>query len=270
MSRVLKNATNQIIQKYKSLNHKGVDLVKEKNKTADVIAHSDGVVVAMSTGHGTEKGATGLASYGNYVKLKHDNGMYTLYAHLKSVYVKKNARVKRGDVLGPMGQSGNAYGSHLHFEVRNTNDIRINPTPYLDNDLPNMKEKVDVIYQTYDLVKNKWLPNVKNNEKYAGNFGNPISGIYINLTSGSVKYRVHEFNKNWLPAVVDRDDYAGNLKKAIDGIQIISEQYKIAYRVHLIDLGWLPWIEKYNNANDGYAGIFGHKIDGIQIKILNE
>ena len=267
LSRVLKNANNQITQKYKAVSHKGIDLVKEKNKTADVIAHSDGVVVAISTGHTLNRGATGTASYGNYVKIKHDNGMYTLYAHLKSVYVKKNDRVKRGDVLGPMGQSGNSSGIHLHFEVRNNADIRINPTPYLDSDLPNLTEKVDVIYQTYDLTKKKWLPNVTNDTDYAGNFGNAISAMYINLTKGSVKYRVHEINNKWLPTVLNRDDYAGNIGTKIDGIQISSDEQEITYRVHLIDLGWLPWVEKFDDSNDGYAGIYGHIIDALQVKI---
>ncbi len=267
LSRVLKNATNQITQKYKAISHKGVDLVKEKNKTADVIAHSDGVVVAMSSGHTLNRGATGNDSYGNYVKIRHDNGMYTLYAHLKSVYVKKNARVKRGEVLGPMGQSGNATGIHLHFEVRNSDDVRINPTPYLDNDLPNLPKQVDVIYQTYDLNKKKWLPNVVNDSDYAGNLENPVSAVYINLSQGSVKYRVHELNNKWLPIVNDRDDYAGNIGKAIDGIQISSDEYKISYRVHLIDLGWLSWVDKFDDTNNGYAGIYGHIIDAIQIRI---
>lgn len=268
MSRVLQNATNQITQKYNTLSHKGVDLVKEKNKTAEVIAHSDGIVVSMSVGHQNDRKATGTSSYGNYVKLRHNNGMYTLYAHLKSVYVKKNALVKRGEVLGPMGQSGNASGNHLHFEVRNASDKRINPTPYLDSDLPNMNQEVNVIYQSYDNKTGKWLPNVTNDKDYAGNLGNPIGGVYINLTEGSIKYRVHELNNEWLPIVTDRDDYAGNLGKSIDGIQMSSDKHVISYRVHLMDYGWLPWVSKFDNTNEGYAGIYGHEIDAIQIKII--
>ncbi len=268
LSRILKNANNQITQKYNALSHKGIDLVKEKNKTAEVIAHSDGIVTAIHTGMGNVRGATGNASYGNYVKLKHDNGMYTLYAHLATVNVKKGDKIKRGDVLGQMGQSGNAYGIHLHFEVRNASDNRINPTPYLDSDLPNLKEKVDVIYQTYDSKKEKWLPNVSNDTDYAGNFDHPISGLYINLTNGSIKYRVHEMNNKWLPIVTDRDNYAGNLGKSIDGIQMMSDEYKIVYRVHLMKLGWLPWVEKFNDSNDGYAGVYGHEIDAVQIKVM--
>lgn len=268
MSRVLKNATNQIVQKYNITSHKGVDIVKYKNKTAEVIAHSDGLIVELVSGKTNSLGSTGKDSYGNYIKIKHDNGMYTLYAHLKSIYVKKNSRVKRGDVLGLMGKSGNATGNHLHFEVRNNFDVRVNPTRYLDNDLPNSTENVNVVYQVYDLTKKKWLPNVVNDTDYAGNFGNPLSAIYINLTNGTIKYRVHEINNKWLPTVINRDDYAGNINKMIDGLQISSDEYKIAYRVHLIHLGWLPWVDKWDDSNAGYAGIFGHEIDAVQIKVI--
>lgn len=268
LSRVLKNATNQIIQKYSIVKHRAVDLVKYKNKTADVIAHSDGEIVEAVNGKKNDQTSVGIDSYGNYVKIKHDNGMYTLYAHLKSVYVKKNTRVNRGDVLGPMGKSGNATGNHLHFEVRNTYDIRVNPTEYLDNDLPNSTESVNVIYQTYDLTKEKWLPNVINEKDYAGNFDNPVSAVYINLTQGTIKYRVHEFNKKWLPVVTNRDDYAGNICRKIDGIQISSDEYSISYRVHLLNLGWLPWVNKWDETSEGYAGIYGYAIDAIQIKII--
>ena len=44
-------------------------------------------------------------------------------------------RVSKGQIIGYMGDSGNAYGAHLHFEVRK-NGSRVNPTPYLDSDLP--------------------------------------------------------------------------------------------------------------------------------------
>ncbi len=266
MSRVLNNSVNQIIQKY-SLTHKGIDLVKEKNKQSEIIAHSDGLVVAISTGKRNDINASGTASYGNYVKIKHNNGMYTLYAHLDKVFVKKNDRVKRGYIIGTMGKSGKAYGVHLHFEVRNSNDVRINPTIYIDNDLPNLTEQIDVIYQVYDNKSNKWLRNVTNDTDYAGNIGNPIGGLYVNLTKGSIKYRVHEINNKWLPLVTNRDDYAGNLKKDIDGLQIMSEDVSIMYRVHLIGNVWLPWVDKFDDTSSGYAGIFGKKIDAIQLKV---
>ena len=267
LSRVLYNATNQITQKYNAISHKGIDLVKEKNKVSDVMAHSEGIVVACKTGQVRNTNTTGDATYGNYVKLKHNNGMYTLYAHLKNVNVKKGEKVKQGDLLGEMGETGKAYGAHLHFEVRNEKDVRINPTPYIDADLPNNKEKISVLYQTYDSVKKKWLPNVENDSDYAGNLGNVVSGLTINLTQGSVTYRVHELNNKWLPIVKDREDYAGNLGKTIDGVQMQSDSCTLEYRVHLKGATWLSWVEKFDDTNDGYAGILGKEIDAVQIRV---
>ena len=75
-------------------------------------------------------GSSGNASYGNCVKIRHDNGMYTLYAHLADVRVNINQYVSQGQDLGMMGNTGNSYGIHLHFEVFNTNNSRVNPENY--------------------------------------------------------------------------------------------------------------------------------------------
>lgn len=56
--------------------------------------------------------------YGNYVVIKHDNGTQTLYSHLSSVDVSAGTVVAQGDVLGAMGATGKATGTHLHFEIR--------------------------------------------------------------------------------------------------------------------------------------------------------
>ncbi len=58
--------------------------------------------------------------YGNYVKLDHGNGFTTTYGHLRypSVTVRLGERVRQGQVLGFMGNTGHSTGIHLHFEVR--------------------------------------------------------------------------------------------------------------------------------------------------------
>ncbi len=270
MSRVLQNAINQITQKYNSITHRGIDVVKYENKTANVIAHSDGIVVEAQKGKINDLNSKGITTYGNYVKILHDNGYYTLYAHLNNVYVSKNDFVKRGDIIGVMGNSGNAKNTHLHFELYDKENKRINPTKYLESDLPNIHEKIDIYYQVYDNKKQKWLPNVKNDENYAGNIGNSISALYMNLTVGNIKYRVHEKNNKWLPTVTNRDDYAGNIGKIIDGVQMSSEDVNLAYRVHLLNAGWTPWVYKWDDSNEGYAGIIGQNIDAVQVKILED
>lgn len=135
-SRVFKKKGNKITQKYKSGVHNGIDLVGTGSTLDYIVAHSDGTVVAVRKDcNATYK--TG-SSYGNYVKIKHNNGYRTLYAHLKygSVTVKVGDKVKKGQVIGYMGNTGHSFGAHLHFEVRNTNDVKIDPTPYINADLP--------------------------------------------------------------------------------------------------------------------------------------
>jgi hypothetical protein len=56
--------------------------------------------------------------YGNMIVIRHANKMYTLYAHLSGIEVQAGDEVKAGDLIGEVGQSGVATGSHLHFEVR--------------------------------------------------------------------------------------------------------------------------------------------------------
>ena len=141
MSRILNDGNDQITQKYKSLKHRGIDIVKYKSQTCKIKAHTSGVVVMIATGKKNDTSTSGTASYGNFVKLKHDDGYYTLYAHLKEVYVKKGQIVNEGEFVGYMGNTGRSFGAHLHFEVRNTKDVRIDPTKYLVANLPETKKK---------------------------------------------------------------------------------------------------------------------------------
>lgn len=69
-------------------------------------------------------------SYGNYVLIDHGGGMSTLYAHCTSLAVSVGQSVDKGQVVGYVGQTGNAYGYHLHFEVR-VNGERVNPMGYV-------------------------------------------------------------------------------------------------------------------------------------------
>lgn len=143
LSRVLKTGENQITQGYSAGSHDGVDLVKRTNELDTIIAHSAGSVVLVQTGYGNAPGSTGNASYGNLVKIRHENGYYTLYAHLESVSVKNGDSVSKGQAIGYMGNTGNSYGAHLHFEVRNASDSRIDPTPYIGADLPGLKTETE-------------------------------------------------------------------------------------------------------------------------------
>ncbi|MBE6144051.1 MAG: M23 family metallopeptidase [Firmicutes bacterium] len=156
--RILKGGYCEITQYYGGENnHLGIDIVG-KNYTIDtVLAHTSGTVVLIQTGQVNNQGSTGNASYGNFVKINHGNGYYTLYAHLNNVSVKIGDKVKIGQELGEMGNTGNSYGSHTHFEVFK-NNVRVNPLEYLDKDLFNsVTESV-----TRDENKNQLRVNVDN------------------------------------------------------------------------------------------------------------
>lgn len=98
--------------------HSGIDF---KGKTGDKIhATGDGVVVKASYDKG----------YGYNIVLSHGKEYSTMYAHLSKRLVKKGDRVKRGQVIGLVGNSGRSTGSHLHYEVRRYGKA-VNPKKYM-------------------------------------------------------------------------------------------------------------------------------------------
>lgn len=152
MGRVLKDRKEQVTYGYYPNSHRAVDLVGYPMSLDYITAHSDGVVTSVRNDYKTVD-KTGI-SYGNYVKLRHDNGYYTLYAHMSygSVTVKVGDKVKKGQVLGYMGATGHTNGAHLHFEVRNETDVTINPIPYVEADLPNNEKVEDETGKSYKPV----------------------------------------------------------------------------------------------------------------------
>ena len=95
--------------------HKGIDMAWNRHqggKNVPVYAADDGVVYSTKDNDKTGK------SWGNFVKIKHNDGTYTLYAHLRDgIKVKKGQKVKQGDQIGNMGNTGKSGANHLHYEV---------------------------------------------------------------------------------------------------------------------------------------------------------
>ena len=101
--------------------HWGLDLHPvpyEENKTTEIYSIVDGVV-HQST-QVLDKNNLSW-TYGNYVTIKGDNGLYYLYAHMSKRSVSVGDTVKKGQVIGNMGTTGYSTGHHLHFEVRINN-----------------------------------------------------------------------------------------------------------------------------------------------------
>ena len=89
-------------------NHNGIDLAAEEG--TPVYAIKDGAVYTVIEND---------PEFGNYIILSHDQGkMTSVYAHLSKVYVERYKYVKKGEVIGLVGQTGMATGPHLHFEIR--------------------------------------------------------------------------------------------------------------------------------------------------------
>ena len=108
--------------------HNGIDLVA-KNIAADHVTAFEGGTVRETLN--SVVGST--PSQGNYVKIEHAAGVYTVYYHLKkgSVCVKSGDKVQAGQTIGYMGSSGNSTGPHLHFGI-SVGGVWQDPLPYLE------------------------------------------------------------------------------------------------------------------------------------------
>jgi len=98
--------------------HKGLDIATRFGK--EVVAPADGIVT-MSIYDSQD---------GNFVKIDHGRGLATGFAHLSKRVVSEGKRVKRGDIIGYVGDTGRSTGSHLHYAVF-VNGMPVNPRKYL-------------------------------------------------------------------------------------------------------------------------------------------
>ncbi|HHW02018.1 MAG TPA: M23 family metallopeptidase [Thermoanaerobacterales bacterium] len=98
--------------------HNGIDIAQKEGTPVKAVL--DGVVV--SAGEDPE--------LGRFVKLDHGEGLTTVYAHMKDVFVTQNENVKQGFIIGTVGMSGKADSPHLHFEILK-NDVPQDPTKWL-------------------------------------------------------------------------------------------------------------------------------------------
>ena len=98
--------------------HEGLDIAA-RTGTA-VIATADGIVSSVKTEPG----------YGKVVTVDHGYGYRTIYGHNSRIYVKVGQRVRRGDRIAAVGNTGRSTGSHVHYEIR-LNGVPVNPHKYL-------------------------------------------------------------------------------------------------------------------------------------------
>lgn len=224
--RVLESGNANITQDY-SVNHKAIDIVGISNNIEYIIAHSDGKVTFYQDGFSNLKGSVGNASYGNCIKIEHGNGYSTLYAHMqKGLFVNSGARVKKGQRLGVIGDSGNAYGKHLHFEVRK-DDNRINPISYLNNDLYSdvvSKYKVGEVVTINGVFvssssEKKLVPSITNGTitRIVDNARNP----YL-LDNGNIGWVNNNVIVNDIKYLSNKNYRGSSIVEALNGINVDS------------------------------------------------
>jgi len=102
--------------------HSGMDFTAPRG--TEIYATGDGVVIA------TKRSRT----LGIYVKVDHGYGYQTLYAHMNKKIAKPGTKIRRGEVIGYVGNTGKSVGPHLHYEVHK-DGIKLNPVRYFYNDL---------------------------------------------------------------------------------------------------------------------------------------
>jgi murein DD-endopeptidase MepM/ murein hydrolase activator NlpD len=98
--------------------HYGLDIAARTGTS--VAAAANGIVSRVAT----------LPDYGKFVVIDHGYGFQTCYGHNSKILVKVGQRVKRGEKISEVGNTGRSTGSHLHYEVR-LNGVPVNPRPYL-------------------------------------------------------------------------------------------------------------------------------------------
>ncbi len=103
--------------------HRGLDFMGEVG------------VPVFTTGDGKiELSQMTFGGFGNLVVINHGNGYKTRYAHLDAFTIKRGDKVKRGEIIGFMGNSGRSAGTHLHYEVLK-NGVQVNPIGFFEREL---------------------------------------------------------------------------------------------------------------------------------------
>ena len=103
--------------------HKGMDFSAPTG--TPIYAPSDGKVIRVDSRS---------AGYGKHIRIDHGFGYVTLYAHLSEYNVRRGQRVKRGDVIGFVGNTGRSVAPHLHYEIRKDGK-HLNPINFYYGDL---------------------------------------------------------------------------------------------------------------------------------------
>lgn len=109
---------------YKTPNHNGIDI--KASLGTPVFSSEEGEVVAL----GDQDRYCYKSAYGKFVVIRHNNNLTTLYAHLAWIAVSLGQKVKKGEVIGYVGNTGFSTGPHLHFTVYFSPTFRMTQSTY--------------------------------------------------------------------------------------------------------------------------------------------
>ncbi len=134
--------------------HDGIDMTSGNY----VVAYADGKVIESRN---NVTGYSEVLASGNYVKIDHGNGLFSIYAHMKygSVTVSVGQQVQKGQIIGQVGATGFATGAHLHFGICK-NGKWVDPKPYM--------------LKTEEVENNN---DTEEYDKYYVKYGDTLSGI---------------------------------------------------------------------------------------------
>lgn len=253
---------NEVITNDYSTSHKALDIVSSDNGDDDIISLENGTVtVAVKDFKGTNHYSKGLDTYGNYVKVKQDNGKTALYAHMKygSIKVNEGQYVQKGDVIGSMGATGNAYGKHLHLEIKNENNVNENPIDSLTSS-SEVSNNVQDDSSADDKAESSG-EHVSNNDENSGEQVSDKAENNINESSNNtvndnvvIENDVKEDSSSY--EYLSANGYSGG--SIVDGLKFCGSESSFAYRKRLALL----------NGIDNYRGSYFQNVK--LLKLLKE
>ena len=131
--------------------HKGIDFAARKG--TPIYAAGDGII----------ERANFYGGYGRYIRIRHNSQYKTAYAHLSKFAkkIKKNVKVKQGDIIGYVGNSGRSTGPHLHYEVL-FNQKQINPNTLKMPEVEVLSKNELVEFNKKKITISDILLNIKN------------------------------------------------------------------------------------------------------------
>lgn len=263
--RVLENSVNRITQHYKKGVHNGVDLGWSTYEPANnVYSNCEGEVYATldNIPHGSEAGG----GWGNYVLIRHPNGYFSRYAHLKKgLPVKKGDHVTKDTIVGIMGDTGRATGRHLHFEVSTglSTATRINPEPYLTRFIYGS----DLLkYRAH--IENLGWQNWKYNGETAGTTGESLRLEAIQIEAPYDVYaKAHMEDIGWVDyGKITKDTIIGTVGES-RRLECLCLKGNFKYRVHIEGTGWSAWTNADGICTLGTVGQ-ALRIEAIEMRTL--